>query len=145
MGSRKASLRQITEDILCLAAQPSRLSAQIVDLGVLLGRFDSLRVNLHSSDFLEPATEGDAKQTGSTVSVDEVGGLFGVGDVRREDGVSDVRGEGHEDRVVVLEERSSGEGEKMFSNTLVDRQFVVGDRQMLVFGQNRGGRVKGRD
>lgn len=115
----------ILEDILALPRLEHTLALDTVQLCVRFSILDTLRVDLDPGDALEMGGEGDAKQSGSTVRIHQMGrrrvrrwGEGGRG--WREDGVPDVFSQRDQDRVVVLEEGTRGEGEVEVSDSLMD-------------------------
>lgn len=128
----KALRRQPSENVLGLSTKPPRLVSKVVDLCILLRRSDTQGVDLHSSHFFEMLTQRNPKQSRAAVSVDQMGGFELVRDPSGEHGILDIRGERDQDRVVVLEERSSGKSEQLVPHSLVDSLFMVGDDDVLV-------------
>lgn len=133
----KTLRRQPSEDVFCLATKPSRLIPKVVDLCILFCRSDTQGVDLHPGHFFEMLAQGDSKKSRAAVRVNQMGGFELIRDPSGEHGILDIRGERDQDRVVVLEERSSGKSEQLVPHSLVDSLFMVGDNNVLVLWYQR--------
>ena len=142
------------EDLRRVAGAEGDLVRETIELRVVRGEADRVGGELDAGDFGETRGECEREKAGAAVGVYEVGWRWRRGARRirrrrsrrgrgREDGVANVRREGDEHGVVILEERARLVIEKQLADAFSDRRFVICDTDVIVFYSKLRGCCRG--